>query len=152
PLAEERNQTLSGNSSEKVQVLGDGDLLMQLFANLVENGLRHTPEGSNVAVALTNDGSAAHVVVTDDGPGIPAAMRASVFKRFVRLDSSRTTPGNGLGLSLAGAVAKLHGTRVVLVDNGPGLRAKVSLPLIGYGTEGPFPSGTARSDETVPKQ
>jgi hypothetical protein len=69
-------------------------------------------------------------VVADNGPGIPEHLRAKVLQRFFRLESSRTTPGSGLGLSLAHAVVKLHEASWVLSDNGPGLKVTVSLPEI----------------------
>ena len=66
------------------------------------------------------------LVVSDNGPGIPEAMRGPVFKRFVRLDGSRSTPGSGLGLSLVAAIAELHGIAVTLDDNRPGLRVTLA--------------------------
>jgi signal transduction histidine kinase len=67
-------------------------------------------------------------VVADNGPGIPETMRESVFKRFIRLDRSRSTPGSGLGLSLVAAIAELHGITVTLGDNEPGLRVILPFP------------------------
>jgi len=67
--------------------------------------------------------------VTDDGPGIPERELQHVFKRFYRLERSRRTPGNGLGLSLVAAVARLHGGYIELRDNAPGLRFRVRFPL-----------------------
>ena len=69
--------------------------------------------------------------VADRGPGIAAADQAEARRRFGRLDSSRTSSGAGLGLALAEAVAHLHGGELELVDNGPGLRAVLVLPLAG---------------------
>jgi signal transduction histidine kinase len=68
------------------------------------------------------------VKVCDSGPGIPAEERDNVFRRLYRLDSSRTTPGSGLGLSLVKAVADLHGAAIILKDNNPGLAVIVSFP------------------------
>jgi signal transduction histidine kinase len=68
------------------------------------------------------------VAVSDSGPGIPAAEREAVFRRFYRLDTSRSSPGSGLGLSLVGAVAKLHHLEVRLEDRGPGLRVVLQWP------------------------
>jgi signal transduction histidine kinase len=77
-------------------------------------------------VRVTLSGGAHPVgVVADDGPGIPEADRARVFQRFVRLESSRTTPGSGLGLPLCAAIAELHGVRLELKDNHPGLRCEL---------------------------
>ena len=74
------------------------------------------------------NGDAARVEVADSGPGVPPDRRDAVFDRFVRLEGSRSTPGNGLGLSLVRAVAALHGGEVWLEDNGPGLKAIFTLP------------------------
>ena len=68
------------------------------------------------------------VVVADTGPGVPEAESRKVFQRFYRLDGARSTPGNGLGLSLVDAVARLHGMRVALEDNAPGLRVRLEFP------------------------
>jgi signal transduction histidine kinase len=69
------------------------------------------------------------IAVADRGPGIPEAERGHVTERFVRLESARSRPGFGLGLSLAAAVARLHGGLLRLDDNAPGLRAVLELPL-----------------------
>jgi signal transduction histidine kinase len=100
-----------------------------MLANLVENAVRHGREGGRVEVALErgSDGGAA-LTVADDGAGIPAAERGRVFRRFHRLDAARSSPGTGLGLALAKAVADLHGMSVDLSDNAPGLRVTVSVP------------------------
>ena len=68
------------------------------------------------------------LAIADHGPGIPESDRDRVFERFVRLETSRTRPGSGLGLSLAAAVARLHGGTIRLEDHHPGLRAVISLP------------------------
>ena len=69
------------------------------------------------------------VTIADDGPGIPADLREKVFQRFYRLERSRTTEGTGLGLSLAAAIAKLHGASIELADNNPGLKVRLLFPL-----------------------
>ncbi|HVB18043.1 MAG TPA: sensor histidine kinase [Stellaceae bacterium] len=68
------------------------------------------------------------VTLSDTGPGIPRSEYANVFRRFYRLETSRTTPGNGLGLSLVAAIAALHGISIELADNEPGLRLTLELP------------------------
>jgi len=68
------------------------------------------------------------IAIADNGPGIPADQRDHVFKRFYRLERSRYTPGNGLGLSLAAAVAHLHGADIALLDNAPGLVVELRFP------------------------
>jgi signal transduction histidine kinase len=113
---------------ELPSVLGDKELLIQLFANLVENALRHGGPGVAVSVSGRLESGASVVTIADTGPGIPGAERDKVFRRLYRLDKSRTTPGSGLGLSLVKAIADLHGGIVELSDNGPGLCATVRLP------------------------
>ena len=82
-----------------------------------------------VTVEVTPGDGGAVISVADDGPGIPAEECRHVFKRFYRLERSRRTPGNGLGLSLVAAVARLHGARIELVDNRPGLKCRLWFPL-----------------------
>lgn len=109
---------------------GDRDLLMQLVANLVENALRHCPPGTVIAVSVTRQDDRILVCVCDNGPGIPAGEREKVFQRLYRLDSSRTTPGSGLGLSLVRAVADLHGATITLEDRHPGLAVIISFRTV----------------------
>ncbi len=129
PLAEARGQRLSTSLDGPARVQGDRDLLFQAVANLVDNAIKFAPEGGEVGLALSRAGGRARVTVTDNGPGIPENARAKVLERFYRLESSRSTPGSGLGLSLAAAVAELHGGKIGLEDNGPGLSARLELPL-----------------------
>ncbi|CAM3107495.1 Signal transduction histidine kinase [Paracoccus aminovorans] len=124
PAAEESGHNLRIDIGSKANVMGDRALLGQIIANLIENALRHTPPGSDVALSV--DGS--RLTVGDNGPGIPAEEREMVLRRLYRLDRSRSTPGSGLGLSLVDAVVKLHGGTLELQDNAPGLRIVVRLP------------------------
>ena len=93
-----------------------------MLANLLDNAIRHTPKGTRIEFSLKKRGSKLVASVADSGPGIPAEDRNNVFRRFYRLERSRTTPGSGLGLSLVAAVAELHGIELLLDDNAPGLR------------------------------
>jgi signal transduction histidine kinase len=127
PALEEKGQQLKETIDNDLGVRGDRELLMQLFANLLENAIRHSPAGAHVALVAQRHSDAVEVSVADNGPGIPEALRSKVLQRFFRLETSRTTPGSGLGLSLAAAVATLHDARLELSDNGPGLRVTVSL-------------------------
>jgi signal transduction histidine kinase len=125
PAVEEKNQTLSRLIPVGIVVLGDRALLMQMFANVLENAIWHSPPGAHIEVALraAGSGEGPKVTISDDGPGIPQAEREKVFRRFYRLDASRSTPGNGLGLALVAAVVDLHGANIRLADNQPrGLR------------------------------
>jgi signal transduction histidine kinase len=126
PVAEDQHQSLRHNIQENVRIRGDGELLTQMFSNLIENSIRHTPSGTRILIRLTSAGNTATASVEDDGPGIPAVEHDKVFRRFYRLTSSRSTPGNGLGLALVAAIAGLHNAKIELSDNRPGLRFQVS--------------------------
>ncbi len=109
PAAEEQGRSLHGEVSDGLRLRGDAGLFTQAVSNLIENALKYTPEGGHVEVrAIQRPDGRIEVVVADDGPGIAPADRERALERFVRLDSARTTPGAGLGLSLVAAVARLH--------------------------------------------
>ena len=122
PAAEEKNQALTRQIPPGIAILGDRALLTQMLANLVENAIQHSPPGAVIDVALSAAGNrrGPRVTISDNGPGIPEAERDKVFRRFYRLDASRSTPGNGLGLALVAAVADLHAASIRLSDNRPG--------------------------------
>jgi signal transduction histidine kinase len=126
-VAEDHHHDLASRIADGVTVQGDRQLLTQMIANIVENALRHTPAGTRIEIELTAS-SAPVCTIRDNGPGIPEAERHKVFRRFYRLDSSRATPGSGLGLSLVAAVADLHRIDVDLGDNEPGLRVTLRFP------------------------
>jgi len=109
----------------EVLVTGDRDLIFDAIANLVDNAIKHGRAGGHVVVANEIIDGRPVVSIADDGPGIPADEYEHVFKRFYRLEHSRYTPGNGLGLSLVAAVARLHGARIEMLDNSPGLKVKL---------------------------
>jgi signal transduction histidine kinase len=122
PVAEDRGQQFSAQIEPGVTHTGDRELLTQMVANLVENAIRHAPEGAAVTMRLrSGEGGRPEAVVADNGPGIPKAETGNVFRRFYRLERNRTTAGNGLGLPLVAAVAELHGIRLELEDSRPGL-------------------------------
>ncbi|HZS83051.1 MAG TPA: HAMP domain-containing sensor histidine kinase [Stellaceae bacterium] len=127
PLAEEKGLTLTVTASAGVRVRGDPHLLAQAAANLLDNAIKYTESGG-VRLTVAADEGGGRIEVADSGPGIPEDRREAVFDRFVRLEGSRSTPGNGLGLSLVRAVGLLHGGTITLADNGPGLRAILRLP------------------------
>lgn len=110
-------------------IVGDRQLLSQALLNLVENALRHTPPGTPVTLSVAVAGGDAVLAVRDAGAGIPPAEHALALRRFGRLERSRTTPGHGLGLPLAAAVARLHRGTLTLEDAAPGLRVVLRLPL-----------------------
>lgn len=127
PLAEEKAIELTLEASGPVEVLGHRQLLAQAMANLVDNAVKYTPPEGRVRIA-TGPAPSPFVTVTDNGPGIPDEQRERALQRFVRLHGERTTPGNGLGLSLVSAVARLHDARLELGDAGPGLAVTLTLP------------------------
>jgi signal transduction histidine kinase len=122
PMAEEKEQRFTIEVAPGLTVRGDRELLSQMVANLLENAMKHSPAGAFIGLMTIQSPSAIDVTVTDSGPGIPVTDRGRVFQRFYRLESSRSTPGSGLGLSLVEAIAALHGATIELTDNGPGLR------------------------------
>lgn len=107
---------------------GDAELLTQLCANLIENSIRHCPPRSRISVRLWEEAHRINLRVADNGPGIPVDEREKVFRRLYRLEKSRTTPGNGLGLALVAAITSLHEGAIELGDNAPGLIVTVSFP------------------------
>ena len=120
PLAESRDITFR-HSGIAAPIEGDADLLFQSIANLLDNAMKYTPQGGSVTLHVTSDEDTVTVVVADTGLGVPPEERQSVLRRFYRLESARSTPGSGLGLSLVAAVVQLHEAVLTLEDNAPGL-------------------------------
>ncbi len=127
PLAEQKQQKLDVSVSDDVRIQGDRDLLFQAFANLLDNAIKYTPQGGKIRVSLEDGASGPRIRIIDSGPGIPQQSREQVFKRFFRLEESRHTPGNGLGLSLVEAVARLHNASIKLGGE-PGLDVSLAFP------------------------
>ena len=101
-------------------IAGDRDMLFQAFSNLIDNAIKYAPSESHV-VLDTDPGQKPFFEISDQGPGIPETQHERVFQRFHRLDQSRSTPGNGLGLSLVRALTNVHSATIWLSDNRPGL-------------------------------
>ena len=154
PLAEEKGLELKVEAPDAAPVRGNRELVSQALANLIDNAIKYAaPNGkadnqagalangvvndavngepAEIVVAAGKDGERIALSVADHGPGIPEADRGRVVERFVRLEQSRSAPGSGLGLSLASAVARLHGGELKLEDNHPGLRSIIALPRAG---------------------
>ena len=133
-LFEQGVEDIGGSLDHDVQrtsntfIHGDRELLIQLFANLLENAIRHCPQGVRISVRLERDAQVVVASITDNGPGIPEQERSNVFRRFYRLEPDRSSDGHGLGLSLVAAIADLHGAAIDLRDNDPGLRVDVRFP------------------------
>jgi signal transduction histidine kinase len=128
PSAEDSGRTLSRDIAPGLVIEGNRELLAQAGVNLLDNALRHTPAGTAIGIGLIERGDDIVLSVSDQGPGIPAEDRERMFTRFTRLESSRSTPGHGLGLSLVAAIARAHGGTATLEDNHPGAIAMVIIP------------------------
>jgi two-component system OmpR family sensor kinase len=132
PVADGHILQLSG--AEPVAVDGNPDELHRLVVNLLDNGLRHTPAGTTIAIAVARRDGQAVLEVTDDGPGVPDEQRDHVFSRFTRLSGpADLTPdsGTGLGLAIVQAVARSHGGEVDVGDApAGGARFTVTLPAL----------------------
>jgi hypothetical protein len=138
PLADEKGIALTVDAPAAAPVRGNRELVSQALANLIDNAIKYAgPNGqlngapAEILVKAGNDGERISLSVADRGPGIAEADRSRVVERFVRLERSRSEPGSGLGLSLAAAVARLHGGELKLEDNHPGLRSTIALPRAG---------------------
>ena len=139
PLAEQKGIALKVEADAPAKVKGNRELVSQALANLVDNAIKYTEPRARAVNGMTpeivvralNEGDRILLTVADSGPGIPEADRARVVERFVRLEQSRSQPGSGLGLSLASAVARLHGGELTLADNQPGLKSVIALPRGG---------------------
>ena len=125
PVAEDAARRMHTDIMVGLVIPGDRELLAQLFVNLVENALHHTPAGTGIDVRAARENGVVVAEIADHGPGIAPEERDAVFRRFYRLERSRTSPGQGLGLSLVRAIADLHEAQVELLDNGPGLRVRL---------------------------
>jgi len=124
PVVEEKGFVLAIGAEADLRICGDRHLLSQALANLLDNALKYAGGGKIEIRTFGNNGRAV-LEVADRGPGIPEGDRETVLNRFVRLEASRTTAGNGLGLSLVRAIARRHDSSLVLEDNNPGLRVRL---------------------------
>ena len=145
PLIEEKHQSLKIDLSTNIMFWGDQHLLFQAFANVIENAIKYTPNYGKLAISLIRSNNHLNnhlnnhpndhlndqlmVTIADNGPGIPEAERDKVFRRFYRLDQSRSSSGNGLGLSMVSAIIALHNGTISLDNNMPGLITIIKLPL-----------------------
>jgi len=111
-----------------IAIEGDNELIGQSISNLLENAIKYTPCNGSISLALNREDQYAQLEIYDNGPGIPDEFKSHVLERFVRLDQTRSTPGNGLGLCLVKAVTGLHSATFELLDNHPGLRVVCRFP------------------------
>ena len=141
PAAELKNIRLTLHAQAPLRVSGDPVLIAQALSNLIDNALKYAPNNGLIDVTINRrtDGLA-EIAVADNGPGILNSEKAKVVERFYRGDASRGTPGVGLGLSLAQAVAKLHGSTLELSDRNPGLRVVIAVPCVEAAAAGAAPA------------
>jgi signal transduction histidine kinase len=129
-VAQERGVEIAV-AGESVALLGDARLLTRLLANLVDNAVKFSPAGARVEIELARRGAEAAMSVRDHGPGLPEGFSEKAFELFARAPQAAATPGHGLGLTLARAIAVRHGLKIRLENAAPGLRAGVSGPAEG---------------------
>lgn len=130
PVAEASGHTLAVDIRHDVEVRGDPALLTQLLSNLIENAILHTPPGTHILLALAVLDNRPALTVADDGPGVPTSEHEKLFRRLYRREASRTHPGHGLGLSIAQAIAELHGAHIGVITTSPGLAIRVLFPPV----------------------
>jgi signal transduction histidine kinase len=139
PAAEDEGLSFGGFVGPGLAIQGDSGLITQAASNLIENAIKYTPPGGRIEVrAVRRPDGRIEICVSDNGPGVPLDDRERVLERFVRLESARTTPGVGLGLSLVSAVARLHRGGLHLrdglnADGRLGLGAALVLPAVEPG-------------------
>jgi signal transduction histidine kinase len=121
-VVEDNGKLFHVEIASDVYCVGDSELLLLMLVNLVENAIRHTPQGTLISLRLNST----EAVVSDSGQGIAEEHREKVFERFWRSEQSRATQGNGLGLALVAAVAELHEIEITLADNHPGLQIRLN--------------------------
>src|SRR6266700_2563081 len=139
PLADEKGIALKVEAPDAARVCGNREMVSRERENLLEHALKYAASAggqmdgaqSEIVVKAAGGGDRILLAVADSGSGIPAADRGRAVERFVRLEQSRSQPGSGLGLSLASAVARLHGGELRLEDNHPGLKTIIALPRAG---------------------
>lgn len=129
PAAEDSGHPLTGSIEPSIAVQGNRRLLSQMFSNLIENAMTHTPEGTPVFVRLVRESGRAVASVADSGLGVPPAERDKVFRRFYRLEQARSRPGSGLGLALVSAIADFHHATISGRDCAPGWEVRIEFPL-----------------------
>jgi signal transduction histidine kinase len=126
PLAEEKNISINVSYAEASSIMGDRDLLFQLFANVLDNAIKFSPPEGTISIATIDKGKKLQITIADQGIGIPKTESEKVFNRFYRTEKSRNTLGNGLGLSLVKAIVEVHSGSATLHNNNPGLKIAIT--------------------------
>jgi signal transduction histidine kinase len=131
PAARERGLSLTVCAKTTACVRGNRQLLAQLLANLLENAIKYVPAGGAIELGVQAEADSAHLVVRDNGPGIPEKAREPALQPFQRVETQTAgVQGSGLGLSLVAAVVRMHRGRLTLADNGPGLVVRCEFPAV----------------------
>lgn len=148
PIADSKSITVTTSiDPDSPAIYVDRDAIAQALANILDNALKYTPEGGKILIEGGNRLQGFEIAVADSGPGIAPEHHKEVLKRFVRLDdASRTTPGNGLGLSLVAAVARMHKLELEFENAAPGLIVR----LKGFVRARPNGGSEASSDKGQP--
>jgi signal transduction histidine kinase len=126
PVIEDNGQFITASIANGVHVNGDRRLLMQMLVNLLDNAVRHCGSGTRISLALGQDAETVWLTVADNGAGIPPEELPKIIRPFYRLERSRSLGGSGLGLALVNAIVHLHGIRLELADNAPGLKVTLT--------------------------
>jgi len=117
PLAEDKHQSLQIDSGGSIQIEGDSDLLFQAISNLLDNAIKYTPETGKIKISLQSEPQGLELQICDSGPGVPEDELAQLSRRYYRVDTSRSLPGNGLGLSLVDAIARAHKAQLMFSND-----------------------------------
>ena len=128
PLAESKDVAITFDAPRPVEVRGDPDLMREAVSNLIDNAIKFTPAGGAVRIEARMVAGAALLRVSDTGPGVAPQERERIFDRFYRGERSGSSPGHGLGLSIAQTIANLHGFKLKVEDNNPGARFELIAP------------------------
>ncbi|MCI1317274.1 MAG: ATP-binding protein, partial [Acetobacter sp.] len=128
-IAEDSHHKIQASFAPHILIRADAVLLQQLVCNILDNGLIHTPPDTVISISVTRTTNQAELCIADNGPGVPVNLLPKLAERFFRLDRSRSTPGTGLGISLANAITEHLGGVFILEDNMPGLRVLITFPL-----------------------
>ncbi|HMI41649.1 MAG TPA: HAMP domain-containing sensor histidine kinase [Sphingomicrobium sp.] len=128
PAVREGGRSLTWSIEPGLTMTGDRELIAQAVTNLLENALRHTPVGTEIHIDLASSAKNVRIAVADTGPGVADSDWSLITRRFIRLESSRSRAGHGLGLNLVAAIARLHQGQLSFADNAPGLVAQFDLP------------------------
>ena len=129
PIASEKHIALTNRIRTPLVIRGEKNLLTQAFANLLDNAIKFMPEGGTITISAETTEDSITISIADSGVGIPEIYHDKVFEKFFRIEESRSAQGNGLGLSLVAAIARIHRADILLSDNHPGLKVSLRLPV-----------------------